>query len=100
MTVRLLSPFAEITGTSITDYSPLGNTLTASASVATWYGFQGKATYYDFDGTAKYLYRNDDADFTFNDDAFSVVVAVSPDNVTSRTIIGKWDETTAAPQRE
>jgi hypothetical protein len=101
---RLLLPQVEITGTSITDYTRRANTCTASTSVETWYGFQGRATYYDYNGTSYYLYRADDADFTFGnslvDSAFSVVALVSPDDVTGRTIIGKWDETAAAPLRE
>ncbi len=99
-TPRLISPFAEITSTSVTDYTRLANTLTASTSVATWYGFQGRATYYDFNGTTHYLYRADDADFTFTDSAFSVIALVSPDAVADRTIIAKWDETTSAEKRE
>ena len=95
-TPRLLSPFAEVTGTSITDYTRSANTLTASASVATIYGFQGRATYYDLNGTSHYLYRADDTDFDFGnaatDDAFSIVCCVNPDDVTSRQIIGKWDD--------
>lgn len=95
-TPRLLSPFAQITGTSITDYTRLANTLTAQASVATWYGFQGRATYYDFNGTSHYLYRANDTDFDFGnavtDNAFSVVCCVNPDAVTSRFILGKWDD--------
>ena len=102
--VRLLLPQVEITGTSITDYTRRTNTCTASTSVATWYGFQGRATYYDYNGTSYYLYRADDADFTFGDgstdEAFSIVACVNPDGVTSRTIMAKWDATTAAEARE
>jgi hypothetical protein len=104
-TPKLLCPCAEVTGTSIADYSRNANTLTASASVATLYGFRGRATYYDFNSaTPHYLSRADDPDFTFgdgaNDSAFSVVALVSPDDVTSRTIIAKWSEIAASPQRE
>ena len=95
-TPRLLCPCTSTTGTSITDYTRLSNALTAQASVADWYGFQGRATYYDFNGTAHYLYRANDTDFDFGDaatdDAFSVVCCVNPDDVTSRQIIGKWDD--------
>jgi len=64
--------------------------------VVDWCGFQGRATYYDFNGTAHYLYRANDTDFDFGDaatdDAFSIVCCVNPDDVTSRQIIGKWDD--------
>ena len=101
--VRLLCPCAEYYGTSITDYTRNSNTLTAQASVATWYGFQGRATYYNFDGTAKYLYRANDTDFDFGDSAvdqaFSIVACVYADNVASRQIIGKWDANNAREWR-
>jgi hypothetical protein len=95
-TPRLLCPCVETTGTSITDYTRLSNTLTAKTSVVNWCWYQGRATYYDFDGAAHYLYRANDTDFDFGDaatdDAFSVVCCVNPDDVTSRQIIGKWDD--------
>ena len=95
-TPRLLCPCTPTTGTSITDYTRLSNTLTAQASVLDWHEYQGRATYYDFNGTAHYLYRANDTDFDFGDaatdDAFSVVCCVNPDDVTSRQIIGKWDD--------
>jgi hypothetical protein len=94
-TPKLLSLFAEVTGTSITDYTRFANILTAAVSVATYYGFQGRATYYDLNGTSHYLYRANDTDFDFGnavtDQAFSLVCCVNPDDVTSRQIIGKWD---------
>ncbi len=94
-TPRLLSPFTEITGTSITDYTRNSNTLTAQTSVAASYGFQGRATYYDFNGSSHYLYRTNDTDFNFGnaltDSAFSIVLCVNADAVASRQLIGKWD---------
>ena len=93
--IRLLVPCDRISGTSIADYTRLSNTLTAQASVATWYGFQGRATYYDFNGSSHYLYRANDTDFDFGnaltDSAFSIVMCLNPDVATSRQLIGKWD---------
>jgi len=92
---RLLCPCAQNSGTSISDYTRNNNTLTAQASVATWHSSKGRATYYNFNGSSHYLYRTNDTDFDFGnsvtDSAFSLVVAVNPDNITSRQIIGKWD---------
>jgi parallel beta-helix repeat protein len=94
-TPLLLSPFAEVTGTSITDYTRQSNALTAQTSVATWYGFQDRATYYNFNGTSHYLYSTNDTAFDFGnslvDSAFSIVCCVYVDAVASRQIIGKWD---------
>ena len=95
-TPRLLTPFSETTGTSISDYTRLGNTIYALASVATQYGFCGRATYYNFNGSTERLYIPNDTDFDFgdgsgNDTAFSIICCLNPDNVTSRFIIGKWD---------
>jgi hypothetical protein len=101
---KLLCPCAEITGTSITDYTRNANTLTASESVATWYGYKNNSIYYNFNGTTMYLSRADDPDFTFgngtNDSAFSIAVALSPDAATSNTVIGKWSEAAGAELRE
>jgi hypothetical protein len=99
-TPKLVCPFTELTGTTITDYTRNINAITASESVATWYNFKGRATYYNINGTDEYLSRADDPDFTFGDgttdSAFSVVALVSPDDVTSRTIVCKWNENTPA----
>lgn len=93
-TPKLIAPCYNTSGTTVTDYSRLSNSLTTSATL-TWYMFQGESCYYEFNGTSHYLYRNNDTDFDFGnsvtDSAFSLVVAVNPDNVTSRQIIGKWD---------
>jgi len=102
--VRLMSPFAAITGTNIADESKNGNALTASASVATWFGHAGRTVYYDF-GADKRLYRANDTDFDFgdgagNDTAFSIACAINLDTAANQTIIGKWDETAASEARE
>lgn len=101
--VRLISPFSAITGTSIADESKNGNALTASASVATWFGHAGRVVYYDF-GTDKRLYRANDTDFDFgdgagNDTAFSIACAINLDTAANQFIIGKWDETAASEAR-
>lgn len=94
-TPALLCPCVETTGTGITDYTRLVNSLTAQTSVATWVGFQGRATYYDLNGTSHYLYKTDDTDFTFgnslSDRAFTTTVALNADSVISAQIMGKWD---------
>jgi hypothetical protein len=93
---RLLLPCTTRFGTIITDYTRLTNDFTAQATVLNWYWQEGRTYYYDFNGTAHYLYRANDTDFDFGDaatdDAFSVVCCVNPDDVTSRQIIGKWDD--------
>jgi|GEM_PF-1759546 hypothetical protein len=92
---RLLCVCFQISGTSVSDYTRRSNTLTAVAPVEDWCGYQKKSPYYNFNGTSHYLYRANDTDFNFGnsltDSAFSLVVAINPDNVTSRQIIGKWD---------
>ena len=102
-TRKLLCTCEAVTGTSITiivDMPTLSLRLKAwqhgIPSVQMRHGIHSMVT--------QYLYRADDADFTFgngtNDSAFSVFVPVSCHNVTSRTVIGKWDETAAGEQRE
>ena len=96
-TPRLLVPCIDTTGTTITDYTRNLNNLTAVSSVVDWFNLlHDKMIYYDFNGTAHYLYRANDTDFDFGnaatDDAFSIVCCVNPDDVTSRQIIGKWDD--------
>jgi len=101
---RLILPCVQISGTSVLDYSRYSNAFAASASVATWHGWEPKAVYYNFNGTTLYLYKADDADFTFgdgsNDSAFSVFCALNMDDVTSRTVMAKWDATTDTQLRE
>lgn len=100
---KLLSPFTNISGTSITDYSRYSNTLTSATAVDTLYGYRNKATYYDLNGSSHYLYRTNDTDFDFGnattDSAFSVVCCLNPDAVDTRFLIGKWDENNAREWR-
>jgi hypothetical protein len=92
----LMCPCDEYRGTSIADYTRHSNNLTAIASLWDWSEHVNKATCYRFNGTSHYLYRANDTDFDFGDaatdDAFSIVCCVNPDDVTSRQIIGKWDD--------
>ena len=92
---RLLATCVQCTGTTVNDYTRNANNFTSSVNLSTCYSFRGEATYYDFNGSSHYLYRTNDTDFDFGnsltDSAFSLVVAINPDNVTSRQIIGKWD---------
>jgi len=58
--------------------------------------FIGESLYLNFDGTSQRFYQTNNTDFDFGDaatdDAFSVVCCVNPDDVTSRFILGKWDD--------
>lgn len=94
---RVLIPCNSLfNNTNVPDFSKKTNTLTSSTAVSNLHGFYGYCNYYDFNGTTHYLYRTNDTDFDFGDaatdDAFSVVCCVNPDDVTSRQIIGKWDD--------
>jgi len=92
-------------GATVNDLSRHANDLTCSVdlSVLTEQStflfnpyFQGESVFINLDGTDEYLYRANDTDFDFGDaatdDAFSIVCCVNPDDVTSRQIIGKWDD--------
>lgn len=93
--IRIFLPFVDLTGTQVSDYSRGSRNLTSNSSVGTWHGVWSHSRYYNFNGTSHYLYRANDTDFDFGnsvtDQAFSLVIAVNADNVTSRQIIGKWD---------
>jgi hypothetical protein len=87
-----------ILGTSIYDFSRNDNTLTTTGTgISPPFGeiSPGKTMYFTLNGTNDYAYRANDTDFDFGnsltDSAFSLIVALNPDNVTSRQIIGKWD---------
>jgi hypothetical protein len=108
---KLVCPFNydRTLSSTVLDYSRLVNSLTSSTSLLGWHGWRATgskihAMYYDFNGSSNYLYHADSADFTFGtglaDVPFSIVALVCPDNVTSRTIMCKWAETVALPQRE
>lgn len=91
-----ISPFIEDNGTNVKDYSRRSNDLTSSDDLSAITNVSNRSRYIYFDGSSYYLYRTNDTDFDFGDsavdNAFSIVVAVSPDDVTSRQVIGKWDE--------
>lgn len=97
------APSNVISGNSIMqytvfDYTRNANNLTVdSGYIHNRMGelYSGGLMYITYNGTSQYLYRANDTDFDFGnsltDTAFSLVVAVNPDDVTSRQIIGKWD---------
>ncbi len=104
--VRILCPFAEVTGTAITDYSRNGHTITASESVATWQSSKNGAIVYLMDGAADHLDVADSDLFSFgdasNDLPFTVVGVISPYSAApaNKTIISKFDITTGAEKPE
>ena len=85
--------------TSVFDYSRFDKSLTTNGTILVPLQRElipGRVGYLELDGTSNYIYRANDTDFDFGDaatdDAFSVVCCVNPDDVTSRQIIGKWDD--------
>jgi len=92
-------------GTTVYDLSRNSNNLTCSVDLGSlsektgWLlnpYYSAESVFVNINGTSEYLYRANDTDFDFGDaatdDAFSVVCCVNPDDVTSRQIIGKWDD--------
>lgn len=101
---KLVVPFSDRSLSTVTDYTRHNNSLTASTTISgTWIGIEGYSSYYNFNGSSHYLYRTNDTDFDFGnsttDSAFSVVVAINPDSVTSRFLVGKWDANNAREWR-
>lgn len=100
----ILLPGDTITGTTISDRSRRGHDMTASSSVATWYGSDGRAlNYYTSDGAATRMIVANHADFSFSgagDTGFSIMAMVHLPAAAAGTLLAKWDDTGGAEDRE
>lgn len=90
--------------TTSTDRSRNARTLTYDATVAARYSPLGSLWALDFNGTTHEADTPDADGLSFGDGAadqpFSIVVLVNPDNVTSRSILTKYDAATGDTKRE
>lgn len=97
--VRLLIPCAEVSGTTVNDYTSKQHAMTASTALQSWVvppDQVGKVTYYSQQVGDNYTISvADHADFTFNDAGglgFSVVVLAKMTNTADpRNFISKWN---------
>ncbi len=95
-------PFAEVSGTTISDYTANGHDATPSKDISTWDTtptLVGSVYAYDFDGTDEEMDVADSADFS-TATAFSVGAWVYMTDPTDSTIISVWDEVTGSEKRE
>lgn len=101
----LLMTAVDETGTDVHDQSPYSHDFTASESVATWFGRDGRALNYYSISTDEYMNLLDDAHFSFTtgaaDTAFSVLALVYGLGAPfTGTLASKWDETAGVEARE
>ena len=96
----ILLPGDTITGTTISDRSRRGHDMTASSSVATWYGSDGRAlNYYTSDGATTSMIVAYHADFSFSgagDTGFSIMAMVHLPAAAAGTLLAKWNDTGGA----
>ena len=91
--------------TTTTDASRFAYAWTYDATIATRFAVLGSGASVDFNGTTQEADTPDNDRYSFGNSAvdqpFSIVALVNPDTVNAvRTIVAKWDETTATPLRE